>query len=55
MNYHDRHLDLSTVLLIIDAIISVTQQARKFVLLDKKLKGKTVLQLSLQYQDSSQF
>ena len=31
------------------------QQARKFLLFDKELKGKIVLQQSIQYQDSSQF
>ena len=31
------------------------QQARKFLLLDKELKGKIVLQHSMHYQDSSQF
>ena len=30
------------------------QQARKFLLLDKELKGNIVLQHSMQYQDSSQ-
>ena len=29
------------------------QQARKFLLLDKELKRKVVLQQSMQYQDSS--
>ena len=29
------------------------QQARKFLLFDKELKGKIVLQQSIQYQDSS--
>ena len=33
----------------------LVQQARKFLLLDKELKGKIVLQHSMQYQDSSQF
>ena len=31
------------------------QEARNFLLLDKELKGKIVLQHSIQYQDSSQF
>ena len=31
------------------------QQAKKFLLLDKELKEKIVLQHSMQYQDSSQF
>ena len=33
----------------------LVQQARKFLLLDKELKGKIVLQNSMQYHDSSQF
>ena len=33
----------------------LAQQARKFVLLDKEVKGNIVLQYSKQYQDSSQF
>ena len=33
----------------------LAQQAWKFLLLDKELKGKIVLQHSMQYQDSSQF
>ena len=37
-------------------IISVrTEQARKFLLLHKELKGKTVQQHSMQYQDSLLF
>ena len=33
----------------------LVQQAMKFLLLDKELKWKIVLQNSMEYQDSSQF
>ena len=33
----------------------LVQQAKEFLLLDRELKGKTMLQHSMQYQDSSQF
>ena len=36
-------------------LLLLVQQARKFLLLDKVLKGKIVLQHSMQYQDWSQF
>ena len=35
--------------------VVLLSQARTFLLLDKELKGKIVLQHSMQYQDSSQF
>ena len=34
---------------------AILKQTKEFLLLDKKLKGKIVLQHSIQYQDSSQF
>ena len=51
MNYHDHFLDLTSVML----LSVLVQQARKFLLLDKELKGKIVLQHPVQYQDLSQF
>ena len=33
----------------------LVQQAKEFLLLDRELKGKTMLRHSMQYQDSSQF
>ena len=47
MSYYDHFLDLSNELL-----LSVfVQQERKILLLNKELKGKIVLQHSMQYQD----
>ena len=51
MNYHDYFLDLST--LRCDVTSQEVDNALK--LLDNELKGKTVLQYSMQYQDLSQF
>ena len=48
MSYHDHFLDLPTVML----LSILVQQARKFLLLDKELKGKIMLQHSMQYHDS---
>ena len=53
MNYYDHFLGLSTVFVILLSVL--VQQDRKFLLLDKELEGKIVLQQSMQYQDSSQF
>ena len=54
MNYYDHFLGLSTVYVCV-ILLSVLVQGRKFLLLDKELKGKIVLKKSMQYEDSSQF
>ena len=51
LSYH--FPDLSTVCVML--LLVLVQQGRKFLVLDKELKGKTMLQHSMQYQDSSQF
>ena len=50
MSYLDHFPDFSTVILLLVPV----EQARKFLLLDKELKGKIVLQDFMEYQDSSQ-
>ena len=47
MSYYDRFLDFP--------LCDVAICARKFLLLHKELKGKIVLQDSMQHDDSSQF
>ena len=47
MNYYDHFLGLSTVCVCVILLSVLVQQDRKFLLLGKELKGKTVLQQSM--------
>ena len=53
--FNDNELSCSRSLYCVMLLSVFVQQARKFLLFDKELKGKIVLQQSIQYQDSSQF
>ena len=52
---YDYFLDLSTVSMSVMLLSVLVQEARKFLLFDKELKGKIAPQHSMECQDSSQF